>query len=154
MKSERRFSITPLVEALNLEPGASVSRALGVSGTRLASFAEFGVDERTAERLAVRAGFVPYLIWPELMDQAIADLEKVCAADDCDERFVPPLRQPYKRFCTARCKTRQQRRDQYRNDPVFREKAKASMRRYYAETREWQVKRSRWYREQAKRRAA
>lgn len=154
MKAERRLSITPLVEALNLAPGESVSRALGISGSALTAYTTCGMEERTADRLAARAGFVSWVLWPELLEDAIEDVTRECEADDCNRTFVPPSRAPFKRFCTPACRKRVQRREQYRNDPSFRERVLGDMKRYYEETRTYQVKRARWYREQARRRAA
>ena len=139
----RRYSITPLVEALRLEPGQSVARALNVGGTALTTMTICGLEERTAERLAVRAGLSPYDLWPEMLDQAIAEVERECAADDCTVTFLPPAKVPGKRYCSATCRRRVQRRAQYRQDPEFRERVKEQMRRYYRETRDYQLKRAR-----------
>lgn len=134
-----------------VEPGDDrKAEVLGVSRQTLRRWRRDGVPEQQTGKVAQAVGRVDFEVWPELLPE----VEKVCEADDCTTRFLPPLRVPYKRFCSSNCKRRQQRRDQYRNDPAFRERTKQAMRRYYEETREWQVKRSRWYREQAKRRAA
>lgn len=149
---DRRYGLGRVVE--RLEPGTSVPRALGVSSKVLIDYAVLGLTERQAERLAVRLGVDPYQCWPEMLDEAIAEVERECAAVDCAVRFVPPAKAPHKRFCSSTCRRREQRREQYRRDPEFRERVRAQMRRYYAETRDYQVSRARKNRAQARRRAA
>lgn len=134
--SDRRYPIAPLVAALGLDAGASVSRALNISGSRLTTYAVCGIDERAAERLAVRAGLVPYEVWPEMLDQAIAELELVCAAQGCDETFIQLHGGPRRRFCTRRCKSREHMRSK---GPQHSRNAK---RRYRAEIAELERKRA------------
>lgn len=134
--AERRYAITPLVEAMRLEPGASVSRALGISGSKLTDYAVLGMDERTAERLAVRAGFPAVSVWPEMLDQAIADIERECEAPDCSETFVPKFRGAHRRFCCDNCRERTRMRRTYQEDAEARERKKAAQRRYDGEVRE------------------
>lgn len=152
MSSERPYQLAPLVARLGLEPGESVARALGTSGATIARWATHGMSERTAERLAVEARLDPYLVWPEMLDVAIAEVERECAAEGCTNRFVPPLRVPGKKFCHRNCKNRTLQRERYHSDADYRERKKTASRRYYSETREWQVARVRHIREEARRR--
>jgi hypothetical protein len=77
-------------------------------------------------------------LFPELLDAAMAEVERECEAPDCTERFVPPARVPHKRFCSKTCKSRTQRRRKYREDPEFRARVIEGARRYYQETRDYQ----------------
>lgn len=94
-----------------------MSRALGISGSTLTTYTVNGIDERTADRLAARAGFVAWALWPELLDDAIAEIEKTCAADGCEVTFVPPANNPRKKWCSHRCKARMQQRKKYTEKP-------------------------------------
>lgn len=151
--SDRRYPFQALVDVMGCAPSTALRR-LGVSGREGATYLERGVTLRVADRLAIRAGFDLYAIWPEALNDAIADVERECAADDCTEVFVPPARVPHKKFCSKTCKSRDQRRRRYREDVAYRDRVKASMRRYYEETRDYQLRRGQWYRDQAKRRVA
>lgn len=138
MTSERRYSITPLVEAMHLAPGACMARALNVSGTRLASFVEFGIDEKTADRLAARSGFVAWQVWPEMLDEAIDDLTVECEADGCPTTFVPPALkwgQKRRRYCSRNCQLRHNKRLRYQSRPEVAERQREAVRRYKAEVR-------------------
>lgn len=137
-----KYALTPLVEALTLAPGASVARVLNVSGQRLASFAEYGIEERTAERLAVRAGFHPSVIWTEWFDDAIAELERECEAPDCPVRFVLKWRGAHRRFCSDTCRDRTGSRRRYAERPELRERKRAKVRQYEAEVREARMRRA------------
>lgn len=81
---------------------------LQISGTSWLKYQVAGVDVWTADRLAVRLGTVPYLLWPEWLADSIASLdttsERICAADGCDVSFQP--RQETRLFCSTRCKSR------------------------------------------------
>lgn len=139
MSNERRYSLTPLVEAMNLEPGASVARELRISGATLQTFTTFGMDERAAERLAVRAGFVPYLVWPEWIREA----EVECEAPDCPVTFVKKWRGAHRRFCSDTCRDRTGSRKRYAERPELRERKRAKVRVYEAEVREARARRER-----------
>lgn len=137
--NDRRYPIAPLVTALAIPAGASVTRALNISGTRLATYATYGIDERAAERLAVRVGLTPYEVWPEMLDQAIADLERICASGGCGERFVQLHGGPRKRFCSRTCKARENWRRRAAQGPHV---ARETKRRYRAEIAEMARKRA------------
>lgn len=138
-------------------PGSSSAlqaELLGVWPEQIRRWRQSGLTRTMAERLAEAAGYVPYEVWPELLDETIAAMERECAAEDCTSRFIPPAKAPNKRFCSTTCKARTLRRRRYQTDLVFRDRTKASWRRYYSETRDWQVARSRRNRAEAARRKA
>lgn len=82
----------------------------------------------------MRAGLHPFEVWPELVDDRIAAVTKVCP--ECGSEFIP--RRPSQKFCvnyeeTAhhkryKCGSRQvvlnNKRERYANDPKYRQKAK------------------------------
>lgn len=57
-----------------------------------------------AVRSAEAAGFIPYEVWPEMLDEQIAELERRCARSDCTRMFIDirGLGSP-QRFCSERC---------------------------------------------------
>jgi predicted sulfurtransferase len=69
-----------------------------------------GLSEAKADRWAVRLGRLAYEVWPEMVDEAIAELEQECAAPDCTERFVAPPKAWNKRYCSSRCCSRESMR--------------------------------------------
>lgn len=111
----KKYPIAPLLAAMKCGQGVAARRTK-TSGREWKRYLAEGVTERVADRLATRAGFVVYEIWPEILDDAIASMERECAADGCDETFLPPLRVPYKVFCSRRCKTREWKRAEYQRD--------------------------------------
>lgn len=70
-------------------------------GDEYARRLEVGVTERIGDRLACAAGFHPHEVWPQMLDDAIADLpDKWCP--ECDCLFIPS-RPSVQRFCSKRC---------------------------------------------------
>lgn len=130
----RRYALEPLADAMAMSLDAACKQ-LGVSGSTQQEYRQRGVTVRVADRLACQAGFHPALIWPTWHDDALADAEVECAADDCTTRFVP--NNPRQRYCQERCYKRQWQRDRYRNDPEWREHKRAQKARYNAETAEY-----------------
>lgn len=92
-------------------------RTLRISGSTVQDYRRNGVSARVADSLAVRAGFDPYVVWPELLDDAIAAEERECAAPDCTVRFVPGPKAGKKRFCSRTCYMRVSERLRYRANP-------------------------------------
>lgn len=92
-----------------------------------------------AERCADRLGVHPYCLWPEMRDDVIASVVRVCAAEGCEETFEPlTVRRIY---CSTRCRDRRAKADwarrRYRSDPVYREKRKADSAARYAAERDY-----------------
>jgi hypothetical protein len=87
------------------------------------------VKDKTAELLALRAGFHPFEIWPELAEDRLEEVKVAC--ESCEAMFVP-VRKGH-RFCTERCRHRAHQRrwfrEKYHSDPAFREAKKAQVRR-------------------------
>jgi hypothetical protein len=130
-----RYSLHPLADAVGVElPG--LARILNVSGSTWQKYRDEGVTEKVADRAAVKCGFHPFMIWPEMADHNFDDFAKKCAADDCHETFVPHWKTPFQKWCSERCKRRIKNRERYQNDAEFRAKRAEQRRAYYEATKE------------------
>jgi len=128
-----------------------------------------------AGRCAAALGLLDHEVWPELLEDAIAEVQRACAT--CGAVFI--LTRSDRRFCSAGCRSRapetmaKQRersrvyaRERYASDPEYRESkrravrersesvkraAAARQRDYYRRTAEKQRadRRARYQREQA-----
>lgn len=130
----KRYPLQNLIDAVGLPPGVSdseIARRLQMDRTTLARARDRGFLGRFADLYAVRSGFVPWLVWPEWLDDEIEAASIVCANDRCGESFVPSRKGH--RFCSVRCGRRVWDRAVYRRkyeaDPGFaaaeRERARA-----------------------------
>lgn len=68
---DHRYPIEPLARAMRV-PVEQVATALGISGTTWRIIREHGARDHTADRMAIRAGFHPFLIWPDMLDNRLA----------------------------------------------------------------------------------
>lgn len=124
---------------------------VGIAVRQVYRWRRRGLSRLTADRAAVAAGYLPYLIWPDWLDDSIAAVEaedaansRECAAEDCDRMF---LAGPSQRFCSKRCQRRAaetrrrptkrardiaQRKDRYARDPEHRRAMLAYQRTYQA----------------------
>jgi len=130
------WSITPLVEALHLEPGASVAKALGISGASLQRYAEQGLDDRQADRLATRVGLHPFTVWPEMADAIVAEGDRLLAEEAAEVERKAEER---------RAKRAADERRRFHEDPEYAERVRARRRRYYAENGAYERARQRRY---------
>ena len=140
---DKRYPFAPLAEAMGLSQHQAAI-ALGLSGSTQKDYRERGLTERVADRLAVKAGIDPYNVWPEMVDDLVASVERVCASDRCDNRFLPVRRDQV--ACSKRCGVRVRhlrRMHRYRTDPSVAAARKAESARYYAECREYVRERQR-----------
>ncbi len=144
----KRYPLGPLLDLMGMSQNQACA-ALGLSGSTQQEYRRDGVTERVADRLAVKAGFLPYEVWPEIADDAIASVEVPCARHDCDGRFVPARCDQLR--CSPRCAAiiRQRR---LRARPEGAERARQSAARYRAENPDYE--RSRRRRRYAAKRAA
>lgn len=115
---------------------------LGIDRRYLARIRREGVTATKTEVIAKALGYLDYEVWPEMLEEAIAVVERECAAEDCAERFVPPARAPRKQYCSPTCQKRIQGRKQYRK---HRDRILASVAQYDAEARELKRRYSRSY---------
>jgi hypothetical protein len=103
-----RYPLQPLADALGLTldtPG--LARRLNLSGTTWKEYRDLGVSERVADRLACKAGLHPFMVWPEMADEAVEAVHVDCEGDWCSTRFLPA--KPWQRFCSTYCRERARR---------------------------------------------
>lgn len=134
-----RYPFEPLEQFVNAPNMVLFADCIGIDTRQVYRWRESGITVAQADALAVRAGALPYEIWPEMLDQAIADLERSCAAVGCEQTFVPL---PNQRFCSASCRLRMKMR-RYRSDPVNAERHRQERRRYYHEWESAEARRGR-----------
>ena len=131
---EHRYPLEPLAAAMHLTIPAAC-RALRISGSTEQQYRRDGVTDKVADRLAIRAGFHPYEIWPDMADHQLADVSKPCADEKCDELYVPSTAS--QRFCSPTCRKRDAGRRyvrrRYRTDPEFAERRRRESRQWRAE---------------------
>lgn len=128
----KRYALQSLIDAVGLSE-AETARRIGLSGSTLKRAREVGFTETAADRYACRAGFVPWMVWPEWIDDVVADVSVECADEKCAVMFVPTNAR--QRFCSQRCASRNRKRRQYQTDAEFREKERARQATYKAATR-------------------
>jgi hypothetical protein len=136
----RRYSLDPLFEAMRMTPHAACLW-LGCSGSTELEYRSRGVTDRVADRLAVKAGFHPFEIWPELADHRHVEIQKACA--ECGALFTP-YRAAKDVFCGRACADRfhqRKRLTRKRNDPAFRAEERERARRYRASVKELRARR-------------
>lgn len=129
-----RLDPAPLLAQFPGETGEAIAGKLGVTRRTIERWKSGGnVDPKLADALAVKAGTHAFVLWPELAEQAVADVERVCEATGCDVTFLPVRRT--RRFCSDRCRARMARpreraaqRERYRTDPEFRARKQAQVR--------------------------
>lgn len=97
-----RFPLDALVEAAGCRSDLELARRIGMSGASLKDARRLGLNERAADRHAIRCGLHPVSVWPEYEFIPVRE----CVM--CGEPFVPAqVRQAY---CSKRCRWRQTRR--------------------------------------------
>lgn len=111
-----RYPLDPLIALMGVGR-TEANRVLRISGKTEQEYRTLGVSALVADRLAVRAGFDAYVVWPELLADVIASVERECAAPDCTERFIPGWKAGKKRYCSDTCKKRMFARRRYWTNP-------------------------------------
>lgn len=147
--ADRRFPFADLARAMGVTEHAACV-ALSVSGSTEQDYRRRGLTARVAERLAERARLHPYEVWPELLDEVLAGMERQCEAQGCTNAFIdsPGRGGPRRRWCSRRCAARENARKRYHEDAELRARRIASASRYYedcgeyarARQREWERK--------------
>lgn len=116
-----------------------LSKLLNVSRDAVQQWSVHGIPDKRLEEVAVAVGFDPYNVWPELLDDLIAEQSKPC--ENCQEPFVPTNRRM--RFCSTNCRTNAWHRANYARNEAVRERRKAYRADYYAQAGEYERKRER-----------
>lgn len=139
----RRYALSELLAATGLTESGLTRRA-GISGSTLKLARERGFTADAADRYSTRCGLHPSVVWPSWLEDQIAAHEVECAAPDCTERFIPHGRRT--RFHSTRCRKRTTARERYAADPAYRERTKARVAAFSAETREVRLRKQAAYR--------
>ena len=141
--SVRRYPLEPFL-ALTRWTFSDVQAVVPCNGGEWRKRKAFGVTELTADRIACAAGLAPLNVWPDFGHRP---------CEECGEPFPPTS--PLRRFCGRNCQARNAGRRRYERDPVYRERARASARRYHDETAEYRrAQRRRRYWENAEKERA
>lgn len=142
LKIVHRYPLEPLANTMGLSLHQTCKQ-LGLSGSTEKEYRARGVTERVADRLAVKAGFSPYDIWPEMIDHIISAAEQPCAWHGCQTPFLPST--PQQKYCTGNCRRAASQHRRYRDDPDYRARRVAARAAYYAENRDYELARQRRY---------
>jgi hypothetical protein len=119
-----RYPIEPLLALMDGTPSEALAR-LKVSGSTQQEYLERGVSERVGDRLAIRAGLHPYVVWPEMADAVEIDGPTTLAEEQAA------------RVDARRLKRNAQERARYAASAEQRAKKQAHNRRYYEECGEY-----------------
>ena len=134
MSARPRYRLDPLFALMRMPPNAALLH-LGVDGSRKVRYIREGVSDVVADRLAVKAGFHPFTVWPDLAEHTHADVQRRC--DDCGTAFVP-YRPAKDRYCSPACGVRARQRKRYRKlsqSARWRKAERARQAAYRAEVR-------------------
>lgn len=113
--TDRRFALQALLDVSGLTE-AALSRKVGLSGSTLKRARSLGLVEEAADRYAVRAGLLPWLVWPEWMEASIEASSIACAG--CDIAFLPA--RPTQRYCSEPCRLAAKARRRWARDAEHR----------------------------------
>lgn len=139
----KRYPLEPLLDAMNGSHNQACE-LLGLSGSTQQDYRRRGVTERVGDRLAAKAGLLAYEVWPEMIDDAIAEVERECARHDCTTRFVPVRKRM--RFCSTRCQQTEANRRRRKRPEVARQ-AREYAAQYRADNPEYVDRSAAAYRE-------
>ena len=89
---------------------AAAARFLDVDPQQVRRWKALGLLREHAERMAERAGFVPYEVWPEILNDLDDMPSRVCASEGCDEEFDVGWPYMKRRYCSENCRRREERR--------------------------------------------
>ena len=121
-----------------------LARRLEVAARQVYRWREIGLSRDQAEAMAERAGWMGFEVWPSILDDAVAELERECAGDDCAVRFVPG--RGGQRYCSRRCMMRAANaRYVERHRETVLARARVNAARYYAENGDYVRARQRRY---------
>jgi hypothetical protein len=147
----RRYPLSKLLDACDCTEAELVRRlslkGVHFDGTTLKRAREQGLVERAADRYAARLGWVVWHVWPEWLDDIIADESKACADTSCGEPFVPNRGNQI--YCSAKCARRVTARNYARrkwaSDPEWAEKKRVQSRARKAASRRARLIKQRAY---------
>lgn len=124
-----RYSLQALADAAGMTL-AELGRHLNISGSTFKGYRDEGMTEVVADRRAAQCGFVAWEVWPEMLEEAIADDQSLLAVQEEERRE------------RRRAQKREQARRRYWRDP---ERERERNRRYRAEVGDYERLRMRRY---------
>lgn len=138
----RRYPLDPVADLFPTLSLRAICAQLKISGSTYEAYVCHGVLPRTADRIAARLAVPTYYLWPEMIDDLLAESAIECV--ECGERF---LRQSHHgrtpKYCSARCRQRVSRRA-YRlrksQDPDWVARQRERRRAAYREARDYYVR--------------
>lgn len=145
-----RYPLQPLLDAAGMTLN-DLRQVCPMGGTTYRNARNIGLTEDQADRWSCRCGLLPWLVWPNWLDDAFV----ACASDVCDGRFVPTRRNHI--YCSKRCTVRHAQRAyraRVKDTDAFKEYGRTYSRRYYAEAGEYVRARQRAYNARVKDTAA
>ena len=74
--TERRWPLAPLVEAMRRRGSANPTYELGIGGEVWKRATAHGLTDATADRWAVRAGWLPWEVWPDWIDAGLSVVDR------------------------------------------------------------------------------
>lgn len=141
----RRYPLDPLFQLTGWTMN-TVTRLAACNGSEYRIRRAFGVTEQTADRLAIAAGLHPWAVWPDMAVVATQEVLRRCAADGCDQMFLPHSRAPHALYCSPRCRQREKAR-RYRATEHGAETNRRHRRSYYAANSAYELAQKRRERE-------
>lgn len=133
-----RYPLAPLIAAMGLSWNQACEK-LKLAGTTRKKYRDDGMTELVADRMAGKAGLVAYEVWPEMLDHAIAEVERPCSR--CGTPFVPSRNDPRYRYCSEPCskagdrdrldRKAERERLRYHSDPAKRARRRDTRRAYH-----------------------
>lgn len=75
--TEERYPLDPLLDALGLRSLNQAAARIGVSGATLYEYRDRGLTAHVADRLAVKAGLHPAMVWPSWVEDGLTVLDRV-----------------------------------------------------------------------------
>lgn len=128
-QTKPKYPFAPLAALMGMSE-SQACRMLGISGKTQQEYRRDGMSAKVADRMAVKARFHPYEVWPVMADRDVKDVEHV----------------DYKEAAARRKRRADYRRRRYQTDPREREARKAAAARYRAETAEYKRRQDAAYR--------
>lgn len=74
--TEERYPLDTLREAMGSPSWNGLGRALGISGATLYEYRERGLTALVADRLAIKAGLHPAMVWPSWVDDGLTVVDR------------------------------------------------------------------------------
>ena len=131
----RRYRLEPLAAFMRMTMSQTCIEVRLAGSTQKRGLCH-GITRRVVDRIAAELKEHPAVIWPEIVDHDIEDTTLVCAADGCEERFVPHPRATRQKFCSKGCCRRHNDKVAYHAKPDWRARRLAKARRWHAENAE------------------